>query len=79
MNSAADKCKKISPGDYEYRGFPVYVNPSMQPGYMGRWHVGLGQQVHSEATREDCIRWIDNQLAAPRCGLIGNHHEPVHQ
>lgn len=63
MSTHTYKCKRISRGDYEYRGFLVYVNPDMQPGYVGRWHVGLGQQVHWEATQADCMRWIDNHLA----------------
>lgn len=63
MNLPAHKCKRIAQGEYEYRGFPVYVNPDMQPGYVGRWHVGIGEQVHSEATQADCLRWIDSHLA----------------
>lgn len=64
MNTPAHKCTKIAPGDYEYRGFLVYVNPDMQPGYVGRWHIGLGRQVHAEAARSDCLRWIDRHLAS---------------
>lgn len=64
MNTASHKCKRVASGDYEYRGFMVYVNPDMQAGYVGRWHVGVGQQVHSEATRADCLSWIDSHLVS---------------
>lgn len=63
MRNLEHKCKRLAPGEYEYRGFAVYVNLGMKPGYSGRWHVGLGTSVHSEASRQGCMCWIDNCLA----------------
>ncbi|QNM95444.1 hypothetical protein [Chitinimonas koreensis] len=55
-------CTRRGRGEYEYRGFAVYINPAYRPGYLGRWHVGLGQECHVEANLKACMHWIDQRM-----------------